>query len=55
MTQVVTLIGLASVCWHRLSLAETNANDGVSATCYRRAEDVRVISVVVTPLEFRDV
>src|ERR1700730_17549874 len=41
------------------TLAETASASlgsfGVSATCYRRAEDVRIVTVVIAPFEFRNI
>jgi hypothetical protein len=41
--------------WRRLSLAETVASDRASAACYRRSENIDVLTVVVPELKFRDV
>jgi hypothetical protein len=54
-TIVATPIASIPVRWPRLSLAETVASDHVSAACYRRAEDIDVLPVVIAELEFSDV
>src|SRR5437879_4419514 len=41
--------------WRRSSLAETVAGDRASAACYRCAENIDVLAVVVSELKFRDV
>ena len=48
-------IALAPVRWPLSSLAETTTSDHVSASCYRRPEDVGVSAVVIAELKLSDV
>jgi hypothetical protein len=54
----VTATIIALSFWFDISLSESasvSSEGGGSATCYRRAEDVRVVPVVVAPFEFGNV
>ncbi len=43
------------ICWSLSSLAETVTSDHASAACYRGIKNIRVHTVVVAELKFRDV
>jgi hypothetical protein len=45
----------AQARWHRSSPAETDANDHASAACYRRSEDILVVTVVIPEFKICDV
>ncbi len=48
-------IAVASLRWRRLFLAETDASDLASATCYRRSKHIGIAAVVVPELKFSDI
>jgi hypothetical protein len=52
---MVTPIAPVQSRWRRSSLAETDASDLASATCYRFLKHIRVHPVVVPKLKFRDI
>jgi hypothetical protein len=45
----------APVRWRRVRSAEAIASVHASAACYRSPEDVRVLAVVMTELELREI
>ena len=54
-SQMANLIVPAPVCWPLCFQGETVTSDHVSASCYRRGEDVGMGAVVVAELKLRDV
>jgi hypothetical protein len=55
MLKMATPIASTQIRWRRSSQAETDAGGLVSAPCYGRAEDVRVVAVVVPKFELGNV
>jgi hypothetical protein len=52
---MTTLIASIQSRWQRSHLAETVASDRASAACYRRAENINVLAIIMPELKFGNV